>query len=344
MSDRLCQCPACGENAQVPVESVRGFDILRCGHCELEYTANPCVDLRSYSETYNGEPGFLDDPAIYAAPAARLSLERDAFIRPAPYLTSAERWVLRRITSALPKGSTVVDVGCGTGRILTALKRRGYRAFGVDPVDDVVAVLRDQGYDVRVGRMPGLEWEAPPPDVVTMFEVLEHLPDPAPVLEEIRNLFPNARVGVTVPSPTRAALRNGRAAADYPPNHFLRWTPAALERAFARAGFGAVTVVVPHPSGTELAPGAADLVPLPVLRWLARRGTSRGGADDNSRPVRSVRGELTAPSMGRRIMATAVVVSHRVWRTIASLTGTPGALRAARQGWSSASLAAWAEP
>jgi SAM-dependent methyltransferase len=342
MSDQLRQCPACGEHEQMPVESVRGFDVVRCTDCGLEYTSNPYVDLRSYSDTYSGDPGFLDDPAIYAAPAARLSLERDAFFHPSPYLTQGETWVLGRITSELPKGATVLDVGCGTGRILTALVRREYRAIGVDPVEHVVASLRSRGHDVRVGSMPGLEWGASPPDVVTLFEVLEHLPDPAPVLEEIRHRFPRARVGVTVPSPTRAALRYGRAGADYPPNHFLRWTPAALERAFVRAGFGAVTVVAPRPGGTELAPGAATLVPLPILRSLAARRMGYGR--DATRAVGPEDGQHTAPGIGRRIMATGLLVSHRVWRTIASVTGAPNAWWAARQGWSSASLAAWAEP
>jgi len=341
MSDRLSECPACGENAQVPVESVRGFDVVRCLCCELQYTANPSVDLRSYDETYSGTPGFLDDPAIYAAPAARLSLERDAFVQPAPYLSPAERWVLGRVTRTVPKGGTVLDVGCGTGRILTALRRRGYRAMGVDPVDHVVAMLRDRGCEVRVGSLPGLQWERPTPDAVTLCEVLEHLPDPRPVLEEIRHLFPAARVGVTVPSPTRAALRHGRAGADYPPNHFLRWTPVALERALARAGFRNITVIVPRPSGVELAPGAANLVPLPVLRWLAR---GKAGDGVRSRSVPADRDQPTAPPVSRRIMATGALVSHRTWRTIANVLGTPRARAAARQGWSSASLAAWAEP
>ena len=344
MTGRLSHCPACGDDAPTSVESVHGFDVVRCAHCGLEYTANPHVDLQSYADTYSGKAGFLDDPTIYAAPAARLSLERDAFIRPAPYLTPGEQWVLQQITSAVPRSATVLDVGCGTGRILTAFRRNGYRAIGVDPVEHVVLNLRRQGHDVRVGSMPGLDWNAPPPDVVTLFEVLEHLPDPGPVLREIRHRFPRARVGVTVPSPTRVSLRHGRAGADYPPNHFLRWTRTALEHAFSRAGFRQVTVIAPHPSGTELTPGAATLIPLSLLRSLARRRARPLGANKDRATIAAMSEQPSAPTVARRLMATGLLVSHRAWRTIANVAGAPSAAIAARQGWSSASLAVWAEP
>ena len=61
---------------------VRGFDIVRCATCKLEYTTNPTVDLEDYAKTYGGEIGFLVNPKPYAAPAARLALERDALFRP----------------------------------------------------------------------------------------------------------------------------------------------------------------------------------------------------------------------------------------------------------------------
>jgi SAM-dependent methyltransferase len=303
----------------------------------MEYTTNPTVNLQNYAETYGGETCFLANPKPYAAPAARLALEGDAFFRPPPQLMVAERWVLRRIMLQVPKHAVVLDIGCGTGRFLSALQRRSYRAIGVDPAEPVVAGLERLGFDVRLGSAPGLRWDGPVPLVVTLFEVLEHLPDPLTVLRELRTAFPAACVGVSVPSPVRAGLRQGRGPTDYPPNHFLRWTPLAIQRAFQRAGYRQVELAVPDPDGCELLPGVGTLIPLHLLRRI--------GASHDARPRGA--GEQMAcvdRLISRRALATAILLGHWAWGGAAKLIGGYRARAAARQGWSSASMAVWAQP
>jgi SAM-dependent methyltransferase len=339
MNDGVLQsCPACAAPEREFVEAARGFEIVRCTTCRLEYTRNPAVDLSDYARTYGGEGGVLVNPKPYASPAARLALECDALFRPTPQLPVAERWVLGQIEAQVPRNSAVLDLGCGTGRFLSVLSRRSYRGIGIDPAEPVVSALRSLGYDAHVGSMPGLRWDGPTPAVVTLFEVLEHLVDPLAVLEELRTRFPAARVGASVPSPFRAGLKRGRGQTDYPPNHFLRWTPSALQRVFERAGYRVVEIAVPPPAGSELLAGAGALLPLSVLRRLAHRGgvTSNGGPH----PGRS--GE--SPGMLRRIVATTALMAHQTWGVFATVAGTPGARLAARQGWSSSSMAVWAVP
>src|SRR6266550_300256 len=182
MNDRLQLCPACAAPDREFVESIRGFEIVRCTTCRLEYTTNPTVDLEDYAKTYGGGSGILVNPKPYASPAARLALECDAFFRPGPQLTVAERWVLHRIMDHVPQHAPVLDVGCGTGRFLNTLCRRSYHGIGIDPAEPVVAGLRRLGYDAHVGSMPGLQWEGPVPAAVTLFDVMEHLSDPFAVL------------------------------------------------------------------------------------------------------------------------------------------------------------------
>jgi hypothetical protein len=338
MNDLTQSCPACAAPEREFVEAVRGFEIVRCTACRLEYTTNPTVDLSDYARTYGGEEGMLVNPKPYASPAARLALECDALFRPPPPLTVTERWVLRQIVSQVPQGSTILDLGCGTGRFLRALRRRSYQAIGIDPAEPVVLRLRRLGCDAHIGSMPGLHWDGPRPAAITMFEVLEHLVHPLAVLEELRARFPAACVGASVPSPFRAGLRQGRGQTDYPPNHFLRWTPSALERAFARAGYRKIQVAVPAPSGSELLAGAGNLLPLPMLRRLAgserRRPVGRDGPAPNG----------GSPPLRRRVLATTLLMAHRAFGLLTDVAGMPKAHLAARRGWSSASMAVWAEP
>ena len=50
---------------------------------------------------------------------------------------------------ALPPGSAVVDVGCGTGNYTVELARRGYQMTGVDPSTEMLAHARAKSGDVR---------------------------------------------------------------------------------------------------------------------------------------------------------------------------------------------------
>jgi SAM-dependent methyltransferase len=335
MSDRVLEsCPACAAPDREFVEAAHGFEIVRCTTCGLEYTMNPVVDLNEYAKTYGGEGGLLVNPRPYASPAARLALECDAFFRPAPQLAVAQRWVLEQIEAQIPQDSAVLDLGCGTGRFLAVLSRRSYRGIGIDPAETVVAALRKLGYAAHVGSVPGLRWDGPAPAVITLFEVLEHLVDPLAVLKELRTRFPTAHVGASVPSPFRAGLKRGRGQTDYPPNHFLRWTPSALQRAFERAGYRAIEVSIPPPAGSELLAGAGALLPFFVLRWLAHPRAEAPGQHPRS-------GE---PAVLRRVVATAMLLAHRSWTLFTTVAGAPGARLAARQGLSSSSIAVWAVP
>jgi SAM-dependent methyltransferase len=330
MSEQLTDCPVCRDGAPVPVEIVRGFEILRCRSCGLTFTSNPELDLVGYELSYGGEAGILEDSRTYFSPASRLSLEAIALWRPPPHLTAAERWTLERIAQRVPPGNPVLDIGCGTGRFLEALRRRGYLPAGVEPVASLAATLQGLGYDVRVGKVPGLGWQGGQPAAVTLFEVLEHLPQPMPVLRELRTCFPQAVLSGSVPSP----IGGSSGAGDYPPNHFLRWTPEALRQALSGAGYGEVEVVGPPPRGSELVPGASKLIPLPHLH---HRG--RGPAvpqPPSSTPKRS--------AFGQRIGATLLISLHRLALSGGDLIATPWARGIARRGRTSASLVFWAEP
>jgi SAM-dependent methyltransferase len=73
-----------------------------------------------------------------------------------------------------------------------------------------------------------------------MFDVLEHMPEPAEVLGRAKRLLrPGGLLAITLPNALRP-LPWGRDALDYPPHHFTRWTPRALRGFLERQGFAIV--------------------------------------------------------------------------------------------------------
>jgi SAM-dependent methyltransferase len=96
----------------------------------------------------------------------------------------------------------VLDVGCGGGLFLGVLQERGARVLGLDNSEEAARAAWDQN---RVVVLLGDFLQAPVARqscaVITMFHVLEHLPDPAGFLQAARELLrPGGRLVVQVPN------------------------------------------------------------------------------------------------------------------------------------------------
>jgi SAM-dependent methyltransferase len=107
-----------------------------------------------------------------------------------------ERW--------LPEGAHhILDVGSGTGAMPELLTRFG-SVVGVEPSPLAAEVARARlgdRADVRTGDVPKALKPGERFDVLTMFDVLEHLDDPVGTLASLQPyLAPGATVVVTVPA------------------------------------------------------------------------------------------------------------------------------------------------
>ncbi|MDR1806452.1 MAG: methyltransferase domain-containing protein [Propionibacteriaceae bacterium] len=102
-----------------------------------------------------------------------------------------------------PGGADVLDVGCGTGRLLKLLSDRGpIRGHGLDASPEMVAVARRQcpGMVIEVGSAEALPFPDESMDLVTICLAYHHLPDrPGFLAEAARVLRPGGRLCVTEP-------------------------------------------------------------------------------------------------------------------------------------------------
>jgi 2-polyprenyl-3-methyl-5-hydroxy-6-metoxy-1,4-benzoquinol methylase len=95
-----------------------------------------------------------------------------------------------------PEGE-VLDVGCGAGDLVHYLSAKGFRASGIEPSADAVAVAVSRGAEAHVATLE--RWSANPEnvgryDAVTLMNVLEHVPDPVGALTHLRTLLSPAGV------------------------------------------------------------------------------------------------------------------------------------------------------
>jgi SAM-dependent methyltransferase len=140
----------------------------------------------------------------------------------------------------------VLDVGFGAGALLKVFGNRGWEAHGVETSPLAVAQARAHGlHHVVEGDFLTLPYPTASFDVVFMFELLEHLPDPAPFLARAHALLrPGGLLYATTPN---GAGLSGRLlglswSVARPPEHLHLFSPVSVRRLAERAGFARVRV------------------------------------------------------------------------------------------------------
>jgi SAM-dependent methyltransferase len=106
----------------------------------------------------------------------------------------------RRVALAreqVPSGGRVLDVGCGTGRLLDSLPP-SYERVGVDVSHAMLDRARQKGLEVVEASADALPFRDSSFDLVTTFAVLHHLIDPARVRCCLGEMARVARPGGTV--------------------------------------------------------------------------------------------------------------------------------------------------
>lgn len=124
--------------------------------------------------------------------------------------------VLRTLGTGCGDGRRWLDVGCGSGALVFTAAEFGFEAIGLDARAEVVERIKAFGYQAALGDASGLQLDAPV-DVISMADVLEHLPYPAQALSAARNgLRPDGLLMISCPNTDSAAWRAMDAAEQNP--------------------------------------------------------------------------------------------------------------------------------
>ena len=149
------------------------------------------------------------------------------------------RWVLNRIAAFTSPGDAL-DVGAGNGLFVKiAAEEFGWRARGLELSKQSIGFAREV---LDVELEPLMLNEVPETfDLVTSFNLLEHLLDPMALIGEMRGrLNPGGLIAISTPSPAciHARLKGLRNwGMIVPPHHVNLFTRRSLELALVKAGF-----------------------------------------------------------------------------------------------------------
>jgi 2-polyprenyl-6-hydroxyphenyl methylase/3-demethylubiquinone-9 3-methyltransferase len=121
------------------------------------------------------------------------------------------------------KGAKVLDVGCGAGLLSEALAGEGADVTGLDLAPELIDIARlhllesGRRVDYRLQSVESLATQMPGRfDAITCMEMLEHVPDPASVLQACAGLLkPGGRLFVSTLNRTPAAFALAIVGAEY---------------------------------------------------------------------------------------------------------------------------------
>jgi SAM-dependent methyltransferase len=178
-----------------------------------------------------------DERKSAARNSGRLNLQSLTLLFKTVLLAERRRALLGR------QPGRVLDIGCGNGDFLHSLKRRGWDAHGVEFSAKAAELARSRGIDVHRGELRSAAYPASFFDVVTLWHVVEHLPDPLTELAEVRRILRDDGL-LVVEVPNSDCLTRRLCGVRWRqfdvPRHLQHFTPLTLKQALTRAGFAII--------------------------------------------------------------------------------------------------------
>jgi methionine biosynthesis protein MetW len=175
-----------------------------------------------------------------------------------------DRWPRNRIEACVkfaPSGRRVLDVGCGNGKLLYNLRHKFDELCGIEfsPARVAIAAAALEGLrsDIRHGNIEErLSWEDGSFDAIVLSDVIEHVVNLWPAMEEISRLLkPDGQVVISTPNVANLRARLSLLVGVFPSSkaqegfalrteselhdggHVHYFTFSMLDRLFARYGF-----------------------------------------------------------------------------------------------------------
>jgi 2-polyprenyl-3-methyl-5-hydroxy-6-metoxy-1,4-benzoquinol methylase len=230
--DSLGACNLCGNFPRTLVWIKESYRLVRCDTCGLLYVENPPsqAELKTH---YSFESGY------------HLGLAEDA-ATVATHAREARR-NLRVLSQSAPPGR-LLDVGCSTGLFLGVARESGWNIHGLEYSADSAQIARsrlgtdvvDQG-ELLPGRFAPASF-----DVVTMWDVIEHMPDPRSALRVVHEILkpgglyiaktPNAD-GIYPRASLAVASKVGYWGHPEPPGHLYQFSIETFGRMLLATGF-----------------------------------------------------------------------------------------------------------
>jgi 2-polyprenyl-3-methyl-5-hydroxy-6-metoxy-1,4-benzoquinol methylase len=221
-------CPVCNSGNINPLLTVKDhsvskeeFVVWQCGDCTLRFTQD-VPDENNIGRYYKSEDYISHTNTDKGFINKAYQKVRDYTLQQKAKLIIDETDIVK---------GNVLDIGCGTGAFLNAMKGKGWQVKGMEPDEDA-RKLAKQLYGLSIDEPMSInELNDQSFDAITLWHVLEHVHQLHDYVEQLKRLLkPGGKLFIAVPnyqSKDAAAYRLYWAAYDVP-RHLYHFSPKAV--------------------------------------------------------------------------------------------------------------------
>jgi 2-polyprenyl-3-methyl-5-hydroxy-6-metoxy-1,4-benzoquinol methylase len=167
-----------------PIEcnsSIKETDIVleqgpleRCSKCNQLFSKCTIIDFKASMEEFNSAKGTWPPPENVK------SLERS---------TKKTLQNISSLTDQKLSQLKLLDVGCSNGAFIFMANRLGVQCEGIEPAKEAALAAQKAGLQVHHGYLEESNLQKESYDIITLFEVIEHLKKPVGLLNECKKLL-----------------------------------------------------------------------------------------------------------------------------------------------------------
>lgn len=143
------------------------------------------------------------------------------------------------------KTNNIIDVGCGDGFFLIVAKNRNWNVFGTEYTQEATEVCRRKGIEMTQSPLSPTLYQAGFFDVITSFEVIEHINTPRRELAAFEIILRQGGI-VYVTTPNFNSISRDMAGSRWNiieyPEHLCYYTKHSLEKLFREANFSLLNI------------------------------------------------------------------------------------------------------
>jgi len=147
---------------------------------------------------------------------------------------------LDRIGRVSGRTGTLLDIGAATGFFMGMARARGWSVSGVEVSDHASQTARSRGFDVRTGVLAEQDFEDSSFDAITMWDVIEHMENPARDVTKSAALLKSGGV-LAINTPDSGSLVSKVAGVRWhlviPPEHLNLFSAQSLRIVLESCGF-----------------------------------------------------------------------------------------------------------
>jgi SAM-dependent methyltransferase len=280
------KCPVCASPSQTLALQPGWGTWQQCSACTLVF-ADPLRLPTQATELFDGAYRGVEADSGFQEFAHRVAQREALVVEPELWFwTPAFSQTLEWLEGRVGREGRVLEIGCGLGFFLHALRRRGFRPVGLDVAETVVEMNRRDGFDVWHGTVETVDpgWQSP--DAVVAMFMLHHLVDPVETLRTIRTKWPTAPIAIAQYGPSNTFEYHAES-----PRNLTRWNSRSLATALSRAGYRAVVHDLPSTGEGRVIRAARRLAFTKIIRSPGAYRVGKRIADRLMHSVTRSRGE-----------------------------------------------------